>query len=173
MISRKIGNIFQYISSSCSLDNDSPFSHRHYAVGLRNGKPCTPILQNTHRLKVFGTIRGTMHAEMHVLCYIFNTQLKRRMVKKHEHIQIPMGKDMRRLSQFRILVFRKTPRGVRYSKPCVDCVSTMRRFGIGGVYYSNGEGGLCFERMVHLRTNHRCGLVSQIGLMYSNRKGTQ
>jgi hypothetical protein len=69
-VSNKIKKIYNILKGS-NYTGD----HRchHFAVAIRGGKVITPVSCNYYRINVFGTARGTIHAEMNSLSYVLNT----------------------------------------------------------------------------------------------------
>ena len=70
LVSSKIYRIFDRLKNT---PYNGTVSCKHFSVAIRNGKVITPVLFNYHRKYVFGTKRGTIHAEMNSLNYLMNT----------------------------------------------------------------------------------------------------
>ena len=64
MIPKRIRRIYESLKD---YDHVGNMRCKHIAIAVKNGKPVSPIGYNHFRTKVFGEIRGTMHAEMKVL----------------------------------------------------------------------------------------------------------
>jgi hypothetical protein len=69
-VPKKVYSIFERLKSSKYIGD---IRCNHFAVAIRAGKLVTPVGYNYSRTMVFGEIRGTLHAEMNILSYIFNT----------------------------------------------------------------------------------------------------
>ena len=69
-INTKITNIYNKLKLS---PYNGTNRNQHFSVAIRGGKLITPVGNNYHRSKVFGMIRGTIHAEMNTLNYILNS----------------------------------------------------------------------------------------------------
>ena len=54
-----------------------------------------------------------------------------------------------------ILVFRVSSSGIRNSKPCCDCINTMKKMNIRGVYYSLDDGNLVYEKLSDIHNSHQ------------------
>ena len=51
------------------------------------------------------------------------------------------------MSKTDLLVFRVSSTGIRYSKPCSDCIKTMKNLNYRRVYYSLDNGTLVGEKV--------------------------
>jgi hypothetical protein len=83
-------------------------------------------------------IYGSLHAEIHCILNLHKLNAYRRMLKKHDKINI--------------LVIRISPTGtVGYSRPCRGCVETMTRnklFSVvNSIYYTDVDGGIIVEHV--------------------------
>ena len=72
---------------------------------------------------------------------------------KHNHNNT--RKLRKKLSKTDIIVFRDSPSGIRNSKPCCDCINTMKQMGIRRVYYSLDNGELVYEKVSEINSTHR------------------
>lgn len=71
-----------------------------------------------------------------------------------------------------LLVFKKTRTGViGYSKPCCNCIRTMKYFGINKVYYSTGakdENNICIlkcERVSNIQNTYQSQIIRNLKLL--------
>ena len=71
--SPKIYKIFESIKNT---EYKGSVRCRHFSVAIKNGRVITPIGYNYHRTYVFGSKRGTLHAEMNPLSYLMNMLYK-------------------------------------------------------------------------------------------------
>ena len=58
---------------------------------------------------------------------------------KERYIKI-YRKINRKMARTDIMVFRKSVKGITNSKPCVDCIETLKKSGIRGIFYSQNNG---------------------------------
>ena len=72
------------------------------------------------------------------------------------------SKLFRKLGKTDILVFRNSPAGIRNSKPCSQCISTMKNLNIRRVYYSIEDGSLVYEKISEIHSNHRSQMTRHI-----------
>ena len=72
------------------------------------------------------------------------------------------SKLIRKLGKTDILVFRNSPAGIRNSKPCSQCISTMKNLNIRRVYYSIEDGSLVYEKISEIHSNHRSQMTRHI-----------
>ena len=68
----------------------------------------------------------------------------------------------RKLSKTDIMVFRKSSSGIRNSKPCSDCIKTMKKLNIRRVYYSTDDGCLVYEKVSDIYSEHRSQMTRHI-----------
>jgi deoxycytidylate deaminase len=61
-----------------------------------------------------------------------------------------------------ILVFRDTSTGIKNSKPCSECINTMKNMGIRRVYYSTDDGILVYEKVSEIFSTHRSQMTRHI-----------
>lgn len=61
-----------------------------------------------------------------------------------------------------ILVFRNSPCGIKNSRPCADCLQTMKRIGIRRVYYSLDSGNIVCEKVSTMVSTHRTKMTRHI-----------
>jgi len=59
-------------------------------------------------------------------------------------------------------VFRKSISGIRNSKPCLECVKTLKDMNIRGVYYSLDDGSLVYEKVCNIINTHRTHMTRHI-----------
>ena len=123
---------------------------QHFAVAIRRGKIITPIAYNYHRMNIFGKIRGTMHAEMNVTNYLVNTT-KSVQFNKHKD----RSSYYRKMGKTDMLVVRHSASGIRYSKPCSECLHTMKKLNYRRVYYSMDDGTLVCEKISEIQSNYQ------------------
>jgi deoxycytidylate deaminase len=86
------------------------------------------------------------------------------MVVKNGMFYKPKGhrKLRKKLSKTNILVYRETLSGITNSKPCSECIKTMKDMGIRGVYYSTDEGVLVYEKMSDICSTHKSQMTRHI-----------
>lgn len=65
-----------------------------------------------------------------------------------------MSKVRRKLYKTDILVFRNSLHGIKNSRPCADCLETMKQIGIRRVYYSSNSGEIICEKVSQMVSNH-------------------
>ena len=126
---------------------------RHFAVVIRRGKMITPIAYNYHRMNVFGKTRGTMHAEMTATNYLVNTD--KSIQNKHKELLLMYKTQQHKMRKTDMLVVRYSTLGIRYSKPCSECIQTMKRLKYRRVYYSLDNGTLVCEKVSHIQSEHQ------------------
>jgi deoxycytidylate deaminase len=68
----------------------------------------------------------------------------------------------RKLAKTDILVFRETVYGIKNSKPCSECIKTMKNMGIRRVYYSTDDGILVYEKVSDMFSTHRSQMTRHI-----------
>jgi len=61
-----------------------------------------------------------------------------------------------------ILVFRKSSNGISNSKPCLECIETMKKWGIRRVYYSTDNGDLVYEKVLNMYSTHRSKMTRHL-----------
>lgn len=54
-----------------------------------------------------------------------------------------------------IMVLRISHNGIKFSKPCSDCIKTLKKFNIRGIYYSLDNGELVYEKISNIENNHK------------------
>ena len=64
------------------------------------------------------------------------------------------SKLRKKLSKTDILVFRESPSGILNSKPCSECIKTMKSLRIRRVYYSIDDGSLVYEKISDIKSSH-------------------
>jgi len=72
------------------------------------------------------------------------------------------SKFVKKLKKTDILVFRTSATGVKYSKPCCECIKTLNNFNIRGVYYTSENGVLVYEKISDIQNNHRSQMTCHI-----------
>lgn len=78
------------------------------------------------------------------------------------YIQKLKVKLVKRLKKTDILVFRTSATGIKYSKPCSDCIKTLKYFNIRGVYYTSENGVLVYEKISDIQSNHKSQMTRHI-----------
>ena len=66
---------------------------------------------------------------------------------------------LKKFKSIDILVFRQTDEtesGVKNSRPCVDCIETMKFLNIRRVYYTTDEGYLVYEKVSEMKEGYVC-----------------
>lgn len=71
-------------------------------------------------------------------------------------------KASRFLKKIDILVYRTVSSGLGESKPCADCIQTMKDMHIRGVYYSTCDGVLIYEKITCISNTHHSILSKNI-----------
>ena len=74
-------------------------------------------------------------------------------------------KSSRKLKSIDILVFRITSNGICNSKPCLDCIKSMKQFNIRKIYYSTDDGLLKCEKISQIENSHRSQMTIHINSM--------
>lgn len=64
------------------------------------------------------------------------------------------SKLLSRMSKIDILVFRISSIGIRYSKPCADCIKIMKLLNCRYIYYSMDTGMLKCEKITNIESCH-------------------
>jgi deoxycytidylate deaminase len=68
----------------------------------------------------------------------------------------------RKLSKIDILVWRQTSEGgeiiLKQSKPCHDCIVILKKLGIKGVYYTDSNGNILYEKISNINNMHKSQL---------------
>lgn len=89
--------------------------------------------------------------------------------KKTEKYKKMLKKLRKKLKNIDFLVIKKTETGVvGYSKPCCDCIRTMKYFNINKVYYStgvknkNGIYEIKCERISNIKNTHQSQMTKNI-----------
>ena len=154
----KIYNIFESLKYS---PYNGDIKCKHFSVAIRKGKIVTPVSCNYHRVNVFGKTRGTMHAEMNATNYLINMDGGIGFNKQSPHNRHFL-KLQKKMSKTDILVFRSSPSGVRYSKPCSDCIHTMKRLSFRRVYYSLNDGSLVCEKISQISSDNRAQMTRHL-----------
>ena len=72
------------------------------------------------------------------------------------------SKLAKKLKKTDILVFRTSVTGIKNSKPCSQCIETLKYFNIRGVYYTSENGVLVYEKMSDIQNNHQCQMTRHI-----------
>jgi hypothetical protein len=72
------------------------------------------------------------------------------------------SKLVKRLKKTDILVFRTSSTGIKFSKPCCECIKTLKSFNIRGVYYSLDNGKLVYEKLCDIQNNHKSQMTRHI-----------
>lgn len=52
--------------------------------------------------------------------------------------------------------------GIRNSKPCCDCIKTLRKMNIRGVYYSLDNGNLVYEKISDIHNSHKSQMARHL-----------
>ena len=65
------------------------------------------------------------------------------------------------------MVFRVSPSGIKNSRPCADCLETMKMFGIRRVYYSLDNGEIVYEKVSDMISTHRSTMTKFIAGDYT------
>lgn len=81
MIPSRVSNLLNLIRSRSSYRGD--LNKKHFCVALYKGKMITPVVNNYKRSMVFGSLRGTLHAEMAALNYLSCTK---RLYTKNQYV---------------------------------------------------------------------------------------
>lgn len=144
-VSKRIQHIFDILGTKKPYNGDVQVEH--YSVAIQNGKIISPLLNNYHRTKVLGVIKGTIHAEMAVINFIVNSHFIRKNINNTRLVLKKMGK-------IDIMVWRRSSIGVRNSKPCKECTAMMNKYNIRKVYYSMDDGHLRCEKTKNIKTTH-------------------
>ena len=157
-VSSKIYNIFESLKSS---PYKGDIKCKHFSVAIRKGKIVTPVSCNYHRTNVFGKTRGTMHAEMNATNYLINMDggigFNKQSPRNRHFLKL-----QKKMSKTDILVFRSSPSGVRYSKPCSDCIHTMKRLSFRRVYYSLNDGSLVCEKISQISSDNKTQMTRHL-----------
>ena len=66
------------------------------------------------------------------------------------------GQKSRKRSKIDIYVVRLSKNGeyLANSKPCVECVKTMKKAGVDKIIYSNGNGEIVSEKVDAIQSDH-------------------
>lgn len=78
------------------------------------------------------------------------------------YIQKSHRKLIKKLKKTDILVFRTSATGIKFSKPCCECIKTLKYFNIKGVYYTSENGVLVYEKISDIQNNHRSQMTRHI-----------
>lgn len=68
----------------------------------------------------------------------------------------------RKLNRIDILVFRLSDNELKNSKPCSECVKTMKELKIRKIYYTDDTGNLVFEKISNIENSHQSQLTRHI-----------
>lgn len=71
-------------------------------------------------------------------------------------------KLVKKLKKTDILVFRTSATGIKCSKPCCECINTLKNFNIRGVYYTSENGVLVYEKISDIKSHHRSQMTRHI-----------
>lgn len=71
-------------------------------------------------------------------------------------------KLVKKLKKTDILVFRISCDEIKNSKPCCECIETLKYFNIRGIYYTCENGLLVYEKISDIQTNHRSQMTRHI-----------
>ena len=92
--------------------------------------------------------------------------------KSNKSTHKKIRKLRRKFKNIDLLVFKKTHTGViGYSKPCCNCIRTMKYFGINKVYYSTGtkdENNICIlkcERVSKIQNTYQSQIIRNFKLL--------
>jgi hypothetical protein len=72
------------------------------------------------------------------------------------------AKLRKRISKTDILVFRNSSKGIKNSRPCSECLETMKKLGIRRVYYSLDTGEIVYEKVSNMISTHRTTMTRHI-----------
>ena len=72
------------------------------------------------------------------------------------------AKLARKMKKTDIMVFRVSSAGIKYSKPCCECIKTMKKFNIRRVYYSLDNGALVYEKISEIHSTHRSQMTRHL-----------
>jgi len=72
------------------------------------------------------------------------------------------SKLVKKLKKTDILVFRTSATGIKNSKPCSQCIETLKYFNIRGVFYTSENGVLVYEKISNIKNNHRSQMTRHI-----------
>lgn len=61
-----------------------------------------------------------------------------------------------------ICVMRRTKTGVGMSKPCVDCLNTMKELGVNKVYYTEDTGDVVGQRVATMTDCYTTQMVKHM-----------
>lgn len=62
----------------------------------------------------------------------------------------------RKFSRLKLVVYRiKSDGTYGNSKPCQNCIQTLKMYGLKSVLYSNESGNFVCEKIRHIQNNHR------------------
>jgi hypothetical protein len=68
----------------------------------------------------------------------------------------------KKLAKTDILVFRQSQHGISNSRPCYDCLQTMKSMNIRRVYYSTDNGTFVYEKVSNMVSTHKCQMRKHI-----------
>jgi tRNA(Arg) A34 adenosine deaminase TadA len=160
-----------YISIACGEAAKSNNNHfKHGCVAVRSGKVIGKGF-NHNRTSICGISILTVHAELDVIYSLFLNRSKHMILtfaqsmssghsksrpdrakrrhrnerKKHKHNSIDL---------FVVKVNQKGE--LTESRPCSNCVYTLKQAGIRRVYYSTSDGTVCVEKVEHMSSDYLC-----------------
>ena len=60
------------------------------------------------------------------------------------------------------MVIRRSSTGIKNSKPCSECIKTMKSLNIRRVYYSDNDGSIVYEKVSNMVSSHRSQMTRHI-----------
>ena len=161
----------QYVShiidNMRNTDYNGDMYHKHLAVLVRHKKPVTPFKFNFLNTYSFKKVKGSIHAEMHSLKW-YLSRISCYKYQKSLNDQKYLEKLQKKSSNLIIIVVRlKFVDGdvvMLNSKPCVDCIDTLKILGCKSVYYSTGDADnpIKMEYLKDIDTEHVCAMRNYI-----------
>ena len=176
-ISKKYLNI---IRKMCTINYKGKMKNRHLSVAIKNGNIITSFKHNYLKNYVLGKMRGSLHAEMSVIQELLNIYAPSVGGSKNyfpwfisddsnsfnsKRKQIVTSTDFKKLKKklknISIIVIRlcpKNPNKLLMSKPCMDCIETLKLMNIKNICYSTGNpiNPFMVEKIKNIKSVHKC-----------------
>ena len=87
-----------------------------------------------------------------------------------KNIEIPLKKNLSKISIIVIRIDKNNE--LKNSKPCYDCIQTLKQYGFKKICYSTGDKKCPFiiERIKNIENNHRSQMTRHINLINQSKK---
>ena len=139
----------------------SPVRCQHAATLLHGRKAVAPVHNNFRTCYGRDSERCSGHAEVSAIWagraayHSDSVKISRLRLKKNELAFYETSRHRLNLLVIRVQTGKDGRIYLAESRPCDDCVSLMKKFGIERVFYSTAEGTIVSEKVAEMEKCHR------------------